>query len=370
MQKPLFLLCIALSILIPATGVLTGLGSMNAQEMADFEGRNKTSFHRDFPKWFTDNLGMRKLFLKAYASVVLFVFGQSSSPGQVQVGQNGFLFLGDAYSRTFSAHTGAYRLPKNQLLHLGDGFKSVITFCKKRGIPVLVAIAPDKATIYGEYYPKWVKHVSPAFPRDNFNASPLLREHVLFLEDALLEYKKHSDLLYWKTDTHWNRMGAYLGYVTLMERLEKLTPKKLERVPLLGWETTGPWRGDLERMNRVAAAKDVRHSLLLGEPKRQQIHGEVKKRYSKYTNDMGLNSLNVAIVRDSFYSMISQVYRQTFTTLYEIHFSKLDKASLAAILEEKPPVNLLIFLLVERSIPTRDRQLEHLVRELSGLAGS
>lgn len=370
MQKRLFLLVLALIILIPATGVLTGLGAMNELQMAMVEGRRKTPFEKDFPKWFTDNLGMRELFLKSYASVLLFVFGQSSNPTQVQVGQNGFLFLGDRLARTFSLHSGASRLSKNQLLHLGEGFQAIITQFRNKGIPVLIAVAPDKASIYGEYYPKWVKHVSRSFPRDNFNASPLLREHVLFLEDALLEYKKHSDLLYWKTDTHWNRMGAYLGYVTLMEGLEKLTQKKLEQVPLLGWKTTGPWRGDLERMNRVARAEDVRRSLLLPRTEAGQIAQEKKESYSRYTNKKGLNPLNVAIVVDSFYDIIPEVYRKTLTTTYEIPFSRLDKASLEAILAENPPVDLLIFLLVERSIPGADSRLKRLAGELSAQPAS
>lgn len=370
MQKRLFLLLLALIILIPATGALTGLGVMSEQQMGHVEGRRKTAFGKDFPQWFTDNLGMRELFLKSYASVLLFVFGQSSNPAQVQVGQNGFLFLGDRHERTFSLHSGASRLSKNELLHLGEGFEAIIAQLRDKGIPVLIAVAPDKATIYGEYYPKWVKHVSRSFPQDNFNASPLLRDHVLFLENALLEYKKHSDPLYWKTDTHWNRMGAYLGYTILMEGLEKLTQKKLERMPLLGWKTTGPWRGDLERMNRVAPAEDVLRSLLLPRTEAGQIAQDKKESYSRYTNKKGLNPLNIAIVRDSFYNLIPDVYLKTFNTSYEIHISRLDKANLEAILAENPPVDLLIFLLVERSIPDVDRRLKGLAREFSAQPAS
>lgn len=209
-----------------------------------------------------------------------------------------------------------------------------------------------------------MRHVTPTFPRDNFNTSDLLKKHVLFLEDALLEYKRHSDYLYWKTDTHWNQMGAYLGYITLMDSLEKLTQKKLKRVPLLGWHTDGPYRGDLARINRVARAGDNMVDLLfpLNEPESISMDKNKGGDTSTYFNVAPLNPLNAVLVVDSFYNILPSVYRRTFHTTHEIHYSKFDKASIADLLEEGPTIDLLIFLLVERSIPARDRELHQLAK--------
>lgn len=369
MQKRFFLLAIALFILIPVTGVFTGLGAMNEQEMRDLEHRRKTAFGAHFPKWFTDNLGMRGLFLKAYSSVLLFVFGQSSNPHLVHVGQEGFLFLGDANLKTFSYHAG---LPHtdDELLHLGEGFKNIIMLFEKKGIPVLLAIAPDKATIYGEYYPKWVKHVSRSLPREKLVASPLMKERVIFLEDILLEYKKHTDYLFWKNDTHWNRMGAYIGYMGLMDGIEKLLGKELKRVPSLGWKTHGASRGgDLKGFNRVAEDTDILYDLILPKEGPHKISGEKSEHFYKYSNKKASNTLNVAIIHDSFYYVIPPVYRRTFNTTYEIHIEAFDKEKIEALLRETPPLNLVIFLLVERSIPLQDNKLKRLAGELSPLAG-
>lgn len=371
MQKRLFLLAIALSLLIPATGVLTGLGSMSEQEMAAFEGRRKTRFRQDFPKWFTDNLGLRKDFLKAHAAVLLHVFGQPANPEQAQVGREGFLFLGDARARTFSAHTGAFRLPREELLHLGEGFRGIIALFENRGIPVLVAIAPDKATIYGEYYPSWVKRAGSTLPRDRFTAPPL-GEHVLFLEDTLLAAKKRNDLLYWKTDTHWNKLGAYLGYVAVMDRLGELTGQKLERLPLLGWKSGGPRSGDLARMNRVAPGVDRAFDLVFPENGPDAGPGNpgggvsVQKagNLTLSANPRPLNPLRVALVVDSFYDPMAEAYRKSFASTREIHISTLDKAALRAVLEATPAPDLVVFLLVERNIPLHDRRLRGIARTI------
>lgn len=377
MQKRLFLLAVALIILIPAAGVLTGLGAMNDQEMLMVEGRRKTGFRQDFPRWFSDNLGLRKIFLKAHAAVLLHIFGQPTDPEQAQVGREGFLFLGDARVRTFSAHTGAFRLPQEELLHLGEGFQGIIALFEEKGIPVLVAIAPDKATIYGEYYPSWVKRTGPSLPRDTFNAPPL-REHVLFLEDTLLAYKKRSDLLYWKTDTHWNKLGAYLGYTAIMDRLGELTHQRLERLPLLGWKKGAPRSGDLPRINRVAPGEENSFDLVFPEdspragPEKGRGHVSVQKagNLTLSNNAEPLNPLRVALVVDSFYNAIPEVYRKSFAATRELHINNLDKAALRALLDATPPPDLVVFLLVERNIPGHDRRLRGIAKTVAGEDGT
>lgn len=358
MQKRLFLSIIALFILIPSTGVITGLGAMSAQEMRISEGRNKASFQEDFPKWFTDNLGLRQFFANTYSTFLLFLFDQSSDPVRVQIGQNGFLFLGG----TLPSHA---RHPSSSkvLASLGNGFKDIITLFQKQEIPVLIAIAPDKATIYGEYFPRWVKRVSSTIPRDSFNKSPLLKKYVLFLEDALLAYKKHSDILYWKNDTHWNPFGAFLGYSTIMDGIERILEKKMDRIQLLGFKTGKYHRGDLERMNRAAKTHENNIDLLTTQMK-NKVSGTKEGKVSKYTNKNYINELNVAIIHDSFYYSLASVYRNTFNTTYEINLGRLDTQTVETFLSEKPPLDLVIFLLVERNFFRLDALLKKIAEEL------
>lgn len=363
MQKRLFLLAVALLILVPATGTITGIGSMTEAEIRAFESRNKTAITEDFAKWFTDGLGMRHFFLNAFSSTLLCLFDQSSDPHRVQIGQNNFLFLGDKSANTFSRHSGIAS-GDSGAPRLGEGFASLISLFQEKGIPVLIVIAPDKETVYGEYYPKWVKHVSPTLARDAFSYSPVLEQHVLFLSDILLKYKKHADLLYWKNDTHWNEMGAFLGYTAMMERIEELLHKKLERVHLLGWKTGSPRSGDLERFNRGAKKEDEVSVLLLtantDKPKFKKSGG-----ITTSTTANALNSINVAILHDSFYRTIPSIYRNTFNTVHEIDIGNLDKKILESLLELTPPLDLLIIFSVERHIPGRDRLVHSLVDTIS-----
>lgn len=362
MQKRFFLLIVALLILVPATGTITGIGSMTEAEIRASESRNKTAITQDFTKWFTDSLGLRHFFLNAFSSTLLFLFDQSSDSRRVQIGQNNFLFLGDNYANTFSLHSGI-RPATAPGPGPGDGFASLIRLFQEKGIPVLVVIAPDKGTIYGEYYPKWVKHVSPTLARDTFNDSPVLEQHILFLSDILLKYKKHTDLLYWKNDSHWNEMGAFLGYTAIMERIEELLHKKLDRVHLLGWKTGNKRSGDLERFNRGAKKEDeVSVQMLTANSNKSKF--KKAGAINIATTENALNSINIAIIHDSFYYTIPSVYRNTFNTIHEIHLGTLDKKLLESLLELTPPLDLLIIFSVERYIPGRDRWIHSLVDKI------
>lgn len=358
MQKRLFLLAVALLILVPATGTITGIGSMTEAEIRVFESRNKAAITQDFAKWFTDSLGMRHFFLNTFSSTLLFLFDQSSDPQRVQIGQNNFLFLGDWYANTFSIHSGiASATPSGP--KYGEGFASLISLFQEKGIPVLVVIAPDKGTVYGEYYPKWVKHVSPTLARDTFSYSPVLEQHILFLSDILLKYKKHTDLLYWKNDTHWNEMGAFLGYMAIMDRIEELLHKKLERVHLLGWKTGSPRIGDLERFNRGAKKEDeVSVQILTATANKPKFKKSGKINIA--TTENALNSIHIAILHDSFYGTLPSIYRNTFNTIHEITIGNLDKKILESLLELTPPLDLLIIFGVERYIPGYDRLVHSL----------
>lgn len=367
MQKRLFLLLVALLILVPATGVVTGIGSMSETEIRAFESRNKTTIAQSFTKWFTDSLGMRHFFLNAFSSTLLFLFDQSSDPTRVQIGQNNFLFLGDRYAKTFSIHSGI-QPAKDSGPRLGEGFASLISLFQKKGIPVLIVIVPDKGTIYGEYYPQWVKKVSPTLARDTFDYSPVLERHILFLSDILFKYKKQTDLLYWKNDSHWNEMGAFLGYTAIMERIEDLIHKKLDRVHLLGWKTGRQHSGDLERFNRGAKKADEVSVQIIKANNNKSTFIKKNEKFYISTTPNALNTINIAILHDSFWYTIPSVYRNTFTTIHEIHISNLDKKILESLLELIPPLDLLILISVERNIPQRDKLVYSLVKKIGDVA--
>jgi len=96
---------------------------------------------------------------------------------------------------------------------------------RERGATYVHLAAPEKLSVYLEYFPRPVP-----FPRGGASrrlAAFLEQEaeheeaRTVFVDvtDALIDAKAEGKLLYWKTDTHWTFAGAYAAYLKLCERI-------------------------------------------------------------------------------------------------------------------------------------------------------
>jgi hypothetical protein len=93
-----------------------------------------------------------------------------------------------------------------------------------RGISFLVVVPPNKNAIYGEFMPRGFHKLAPITRLDQL--SQALREAgipFLDLRPALLEAKAVRRA-YWKTDSHWNGWGAFMGSRAIVEALSRIFP--------------------------------------------------------------------------------------------------------------------------------------------------
>jgi alginate O-acetyltransferase complex protein AlgJ len=110
-------------------------------------------------------------------------------------------------------------------------FKRRRDWLAQRGIGYVVLVVPDKATIYPEHLPTWVRQVDPTTRLDRLYAA--LGEYPEIAAPDLrpaLHAAKARGRLYFKTDSHWNYAGATVGYAALMQALRTQRPE-LPMVP-------------------------------------------------------------------------------------------------------------------------------------------
>ncbi|NWF63023.1 MAG: hypothetical protein HXY38_01850 [Chloroflexi bacterium] len=96
---------------------------------------------------------------------------------------------------------------------------------KQQGIPLVVVVAPNKASIYPETIPPVIQKIAGPSRLDAF--SQLMSQHpdIIYLDlRATLLAAKHEQTLYYATDTHWNPHGAYAGYAAILTRLAEIYP--------------------------------------------------------------------------------------------------------------------------------------------------
>ena len=148
-------------------------------------------------------------------------------------GDDGWLFI--AMGDTVRMHQGLEPFAPGEAEAWLDRLKALEARVHQSGALFLIAIAPNKHTIYSEHLSEWprllpVETRLETLERLSAERGPAL----LSLRQAVLDAKAHHQI-YFRTDTHWTRAGAYAGYRSLMQRLQAM-----------GLETHIVERGDLK----------------------------------------------------------------------------------------------------------------------------
>jgi len=175
------------------------------------------NYPKKFEEFFNDNYGMRKSLIYLNSKILDGVFAQSPDARAVE-GVDGWLYFDNNNSLLDAA--GKADLSDDLIARGVESFYQNWQMLKAKNIDYLLVIAADKSTIYPEFLPSFIK---PAKTRriDKFLES-LTKKYpdfpVLDLRPILISAKEH-EVIYHKTDTHWNKRGAHYGYVALMKKL-------------------------------------------------------------------------------------------------------------------------------------------------------
>lgn len=106
------------------------------------------------------------------------------------------------------------------------GLTEIHKSLQSQGKTLIVVIVPNKSTIYPEGVPDEISQISSARSRLTLLTTYLKKVGPPVLLDLrpALEKAKSKDQLYYKTDTHWNSLGAFVAYQEIMKELNKAHP--------------------------------------------------------------------------------------------------------------------------------------------------
>ena len=176
------------------------------------------SYPKNFEEFFNDNYGFRKTLISWHSKIMDKIFNESPT-SRVLVGKDNWLYFDNEDS--LLDVTGKAILEDDLIDHGVESFVKNWLILKKNNIEYLLVIAADKSTIYPEFLPDYVKLASNNHRIDKF-LEALKKKYpnfpVLDLRPTLIKAKE-QEIIYHKTDTHWNRRGAHYGYVEIMKKL-------------------------------------------------------------------------------------------------------------------------------------------------------
>lgn len=166
--------------------------------------------------WLNDNIGFRDQFVQTASKVKFSVFGIKSN-NKVYAGKDGWYFY--TMDNNIQIAQGTYPLDQITLEAIRVNQEAINQRFKDQGIEYILVLPVSKASIYPEMIQagKYEVRETPVDIVANYlEATTDIK--IVRLKDALLEKKKEEDVFF-KTDTHWNEVGAYTAYKTIINKM-------------------------------------------------------------------------------------------------------------------------------------------------------
>lgn len=177
-------------------------------------------------KWWSKSALYNFDFALPYLSRALYPFGISISPNQAVIGKADWLYLGDQYGNSMSSgRLGATAEDANAAKLVASATKKWSEWLsQKGGAPYRIVIGPEKDSIYPEFLPDWARGANVSSPTDIL-VRTIGGESIVDSRGALKTAKGlFAAPLYYKTDTHWNSLGAWIAFQALSMELSRVAP--------------------------------------------------------------------------------------------------------------------------------------------------
>ena len=183
-----------------------------------------TTFPAAFESAFADRFGGRDRLIRWHHAALLQLFGVSALTTVMHGSGGWYYWLGedglslDRHYRGVAAFPEAYvDASVEELIRRRDWLAA-------RSIAYVVAVVPEKFTIYPEFLPAWVGPPVQPSPHDRVVAAASRSGIALLDLRPALREAKTRERVYYQTDSHWNYLGAIVGYEAIMREVQRALP--------------------------------------------------------------------------------------------------------------------------------------------------
>lgn len=273
-----------------------------------------------FEKFFSDHFGLRNRMVLANNYIMSNLLYTSPAP-KVIIGQDGWLYY--APTPTLEAYRGMAPFSAEGLQQWQAALEQREDWFEARGMKYLFVVVPSKESIYPQHLPSSFDGLVAQTPLDQ------LLEYLNENSDAtLLDIR--SDLTtasskqqtYLRTDSHWNHIGAYIGYRRIVEETQRWFPQEtwsaLASFPVLSSKQTA---GDLAGMLGLQGSTTENYVSIGANCGTLETVGisEIEGYKMNYQYGLGVlrsqcdtKTLRAVVFRDSFFSAALPYFNDQF----------------------------------------------------------
>lgn len=265
----------------------------------------QSNFLQECGDYFEENYGLRNEFVYWQSVIKLKLFKSSSNPDQVIPGENGYLFYTSKSDLAYGSYTKTNLLDENGLRSFKELHENRKKELAKNKIKYVLAVWPDKNTIYREFEPFQMKiQIEDTISKiDQLTTYLSEKKSSVKLIDVRKDlFSKNQQTLYFKHDTHWNSLGGFYAYKKFIAETKSVFHQT--SFPFLEFELTNTRiiGGDLLNFLGICQQRNYfEYAPTLIFKKQTQIIEDlkIKNSYGRF-NKNAPSKLKVVFFRDSF----------------------------------------------------------------------
>lgn len=184
-----------------------------------------TEWGKQLEDWLNDNLALREHCI-GVRSALLYLGLQVVESEEVIRGKDGWLFYNK--DDNMKIITGEYQLSEEKLAQIASSQQAISNYYKSIGKKYILFLSPSKVSLYPEYlYGNYAVEdtaidIVEQYLKENTDV-------IVVNAKTKMVDNKDKGLVAFKTDTHWTSLGAYYGYLSLIdfinqEQIAQITP--------------------------------------------------------------------------------------------------------------------------------------------------
>ena len=207
-------------------------------KMPDYitNGKINMNYPDEFESWFNDHMPFRSELLSVNNLLKSELLKAPSS--NVIVGKDGYLF----YTTESKDYMNTNAMTDSEINSVAITMSLMERFVNERNGHFVVVIMPNKSTVYDEYMPSYYK--KSAVNNLTRIQDKFLEYNVNYVDMKNVMIQNKDKNIYHKRDSHWNYLGALIGYNAIMDNLQK----EHKTYDNLSYKLEKTWRGDLDKL--------------------------------------------------------------------------------------------------------------------------
>ncbi len=286
-------------------------------EKPDFSIKEFEKYPAMYEQYFDDHVAFKELLVKVNQKVN-YAFGIAENKDTV-LGKDGFLFC--KVDNTMEDYQGVLKYTDEQLQSIAAEICKVDEYYQGLGKQFVLFIAPNKESIYSEKVPgKFVQFEELTRADQLYDYLINNTEVKVVFPKEEMKAHKNDFLLYYKLDTHWSDLGAYISTNYMLKALGYDTMKDIKELEVI---ENGQHQGDLANMLNLKDVYDYEPELTLKDFPTTNVEMIYSNPHhilfnEKYTSDSE-NAEKIYIVGDSFSTKLFAFSKYNFAESTVIH---------------------------------------------------